>query len=408
MIIIRGALHFQAGSHMKNVKLFKLVSPLIFISFVGATQAAASFDQAIKNATTSGQFRLGYISVSPDVAGATDTTAAALGGQLKFETAEWHRFQFVIAPYFSEKIDALSGDEADGELNGDFFDANNDSFAYLGEAYVNYAFSNGSVRIGRQQLDNPFINTDDIRMLPNTFNATWLNLELSKSVKLQAGVVKTWAGIDSGDDKDKFKDASGDGVTALGINYTHSDALAAQAWMYDFDENYSLLYADVTYGVGDLELAAQYASFDEDNASGVDGSAMGISAAYATGPWTFTVAMNSASNDAGKAVDLGLGGGNFFTSMDEMTIGGLNEAEATLVAVDYAVNDAFGISLAVGHFEDDNAATADIDETDIVLGYAASDKLDIEFIHADVENSAAPADTGTNFTRQLVRVNYNF
>lgn len=386
----------------------KLVSSLLIGSTAISAQAADSLDAAIKGATTSGQFRFGYINVSPDVAGASDTSAAAIGGYIKLETAEWKRLQVAIAPYFSEKIDALSGDEASGELNGDFFDANNDSYAYLGEAYLNYRFNNGSFRLGRQQLDNPFLNGDDIRMSPNTFNAGWLTYEVNKSLKLEAGLVNSWAGIDSGDDKNKFKDAGGDGVIAIGVNYAVNDALAMQAWSYDFDTNYSLFYIDATYKTGSLELAAQHASFDEDNASGVDGSAMGILASYATGSWTFSAAMNTTSNDAGKGVDNGLGGGNFFTSMDEMTIAGLTEAEATLVSAEYAVNDAFTACITMGHFEDDNAATADINETDIVLSYAASDNLDVEFIHASVENDADSADAGTNFSRQLVRVNYNF
>lgn len=384
-----------------------LVSSLLAVISAG-TASASGFDEAIKNASVTGQFRLGYVTTSPDVSGATDTTGAAFGGMIKMETAEWNRFQFAIAPYFSQNIDTLSGDEDDGELAGDFLDANLDSYAYLGEAYVNYAFANGTVRVGRQQLDNPFINTDDIRMSPNTFNAAWVNLELSKALQLQGGVVKTWAGIDSGDDKDKFKDASGDGVMAVGVNYTVNEALAVQAWSYDFDENYSLLYADASYSIGDLELGVQFASFDEDNSSNVDGSVFGIFAAYSTGPWTFSLAMNQASNDPGKAVDVGLGGGNFYAAMDQMVIGGLTDAEAHVLAVDYAVSDAFAISVAMGHFEDDGAASADIDETDIVLGYSVNEQLDIEFINTMVENDANTTDVDTNFTRQFVRVNYNF
>jgi hypothetical protein len=385
-----------------------LATSLLVAGAAGTAQAAGSFADAMKNASVSGQFRFGYVTTSPDVSGTSDTTGAAIGGILKLETAEWNRLQFAVAPYFSENIDALGGDEADGELSGDFLDANLDSFAYLGEAYINYNFGNGSVRVGRQQLDNPFINTDDIRMNPNTFNASWLTMDLGRALKLEAGVVKTWAGIDSGDDKDKFKDTSGDGVTAIGLSYAVNEALGVQAWSYDFDESHSLLYVDGAYTTGKLEIAAQYASFDEDNASGVDGSAMGIAATYATGPWVFTAAMNSASNDADKGVSNGLGGGNFFTSMDEMTIDGLTEAEATVMGVEYAVNENFTAGIAMGHFEDDGAATADIDETDIVLSYAASDNLDVEFVHASVENDADTTDEGTNFSRQLVRVNYNF
>ena len=77
-----------------------------------SVNAAESFNEAIKNATTSGQFRLGYIAVDPDVAGANTTNAMAFGGIIKFETEKWKRMQFAIAPYFSERIKTYSGKNA--------------------------------------------------------------------------------------------------------------------------------------------------------------------------------------------------------------------------------------------------------------------------------------------------------
>ena len=298
----------------------KLVLSTLALAVTSGAHAANSFDEAMKNATTSGQLRFGYVSVSPDVAGAADTSGAAVGGYIKLETAEWNRLQFAIAPYFSEKVDSLSGDAATNELDISMFDANGDSYAYLGEAYVNYTFNNGSVRLGRQQLDNPFINTDDIRMSPNTFNALWANVEISKNLSVEAGSVKSWAGIDSGDDKDTFKRASNDGVTAIGATFKMKDHHTFQGWYYNFDQNYSLMYLDAQYANGAFEAGLQYADFSEDNASGIDGNAWGISAAYSMGDLSLSIAMNEASNDPGKAVDLGLGGGNFFASMDENVI----------------------------------------------------------------------------------------
>ena len=155
----------------------KLLTTSLLIAGLSSTVQATSFDDAIKNATTSGQFRFGYISYAPDATGSPTTTGAAFGGEIKFETAKWNRLQFAVAPYFSENIHALSGDPATGELNTDFINRKGTSFAYLAEAYVNYDFNSGFVRFGRQKLDNPFINTDDIRMFSNTFSAAWLTFK---------------------------------------------------------------------------------------------------------------------------------------------------------------------------------------------------------------------------------------
>lgn len=391
---------------MISKNLYNIGVAATLLAAATSVQAANSFDDAIKNATNSGQFRLAYISFAPDTTGTdTTTTAAAVGGYIKFETAEWNKLQFAIAPYFSEKVDALSGDQTQGKLNGDFFDSNGDSYAYLGEAYVNYMFNNGSARYGRQQLDNPFINTDDIRMHPNTFSAFWLNMSLAERLSLEAGRVSQWAGFDSGDSQDKFKTSGVDGVIALGLSYKMKEHHSFQGWYYDFADLYSQLYLDTAYENGNFSAGLQYSSYSEENTSGTDGSVWGASVSYALDAFTFGLVVNESSNDAGKSNNLGLGGGNFYATMDEMTLGDLTDASAQVFSVEYAATENFSATLAVGKFED---ASIDIDETNLVLGYSVSDMLDVEFVHAVVDNNKDATDTDTNFSRSLVRVNYNF
>lgn len=372
------------------------------------TAFASGFDDAIKNASTIGQFRTAYISLDPDVAGAKTTTGAAFGGQIKFETAEWNDFQFAIAPYFSQKLDALSGKKVDGKQNGDLFNANSESFAYLGEAYVNYTFNTGAVRLGRQQLDTPFINGDDIRMFPNTFSAAWLNMDVSKALTLQAGVVSEWAGFDSGGSQDKFKKAGTDGVSAIGASYSMNESLAYQGWYYAFNKQYTQYYVDANYENNGFAAAFQFSNYQEQNASNVEGNVMGLSVSYSMGPVIFSAAVNQATNATGKSVDLGLGGGNYYTSMDEMTIGGLTDASAQVLAIEYAASDNFTVSFAAGQFSDENKATTNTTEHDLVLSYSVSDTLDIAFIHATIDNKANATDTGSNFSRQFAQVNYTF
>ncbi len=384
----------------------KLVIISLLIAGLSATSQATSFDDAFKNAKTTGQIRFGYISSAPDAAGSTTTYAAALGGVLKFETAKWNKIQFAVAPYFVEKLDALSGD--DTELNSDFFNSKGKAFAYIGEAYINYDFGNGGLRLGRQKLDNPFINTDDIRMFSNTFNAVWLNVNLSKSLTLETGIVGSWAGFDS--TQDIFSRASNEGVTALGVNYKQSDTFSTQAWYYNFDKEYSLLYADVTYTTGGLEIGAQMANYSEAKSTSTknaDGSVIGVSVSYATGPFTLGAVMNSGANTAGKSADLGLGGGGFYAAMDETTISGMNDVQARVFSFEYAASNKFTAGVALGHFEDKTKAS-NIDETDIVLGYSVKDNLNIEFVHAMVDNKGDQADAETNFSRQTLRATYTF
>ena len=367
-----------------------------------------SFDAAIQNAATHGEFRLGFINVDPGVAGDPTTYATAIGGQLKFETAPWQRLQFAIAPYFSQKVGFLSGDEDTGKLNGDFFDSNNDSFAYIGEAYVHYAWSNGTARLGRQQLETPFINIDDIRMTPNTFEAFWLNSDISPNLNLQGGLVKRWAGFGSGGDQHTFKDASNDGVLAVGAAYKMKAHHTFQAWYYDFDGNYQQLYADAIYKNGNFEAGLQYSSFSEDNASNTDGTAWGVMVDYELDWATLSAAYNKSSNDAGKSVSNGLGGGNFFTSIEEFSIDGINDATAYRFGILYPMNATLNFAAIYGHFEDGAKATHNVDELNLIAAYQATQHLSVDFIYASVDNDADPADASSNFDRILIFGKYSF
>ena len=385
---------------MKSSAILMALSPMV-------SAQAASFEEAMKKSTISGQFRLGYISVAADVAGAKTTTAAAFSGQIRYKTGNWNGFQFAIAPYFSEKLAMLSGDKASSELNGDFLNANYDSFAYLGEAYAQYQWKNGNVRFGRQQLETPFINSDDIRILPNTFNAAWFNMQLGQALSLDAGIVNRWAGFDAGS-LDHYIKAKTDGVTAVGINYKASDALSAQAWLYDFSREYTLFYTDVSYTRGAFEVAAQYGNYTEQQASNIAGSMFGLKAAYTIGAVTVSAAMNKATNPAGKSVDHGLGGGDFYTSMDESTITGLEGASAQHLALSYVATEKLSVAVVRGHFENKGKTSSNNDETDINLEYKINSNMDMGYSYTQLDNKAQPTDDATNFSRHLLRINYVF
>lgn len=392
---------------MKNIKAFKLAIAVGVSSIIGSAQAS-SFDDAIKSSTTSGQLRLAYISVAPDITGGKTTTAAAVAGQFKLETAKWNSMQFAIAPYFSEKLNALSGDKAEGKQNGDLFDSSSDSFAYLAEAYINYAFTDGALRLGRQQLDSPFINGDDIRLFPNTFNAAWLNMQVNDRLSLDAGVVSEWAGFDSGDSQDNFKTAGADGVTAVGGAYKMKEHHIFQAWYYHFEKQYNQYYFDALYQNGNFGAGLQYSDYQELNASKVEGQVYGINVNYVMGSLKFDISVNNGKNAAGKSASLGLGGGNYYASMDAMTIGGLTDAKAQVISVEYVASDKMTISIAAGQFEDKNKATTNTIENDIALSYSVNEKLDASLVYATVKNKAQSSDADTNFSRLFAQMNYTF
>ena len=98
--------------------------------------------------------------------------------------------------------------------------------------------------------------------------------------------------------------------------------------------------------------------------------------------------------------------------MDQTGIGGLTDAEAYVVGADIdlgkLVSKGLALSVAYGHFEDENKTSTDIDELNVIVSYVMSNYLDAELIYANVDNDASPADVDTNFDRYLLRFNYHF
>lgn len=380
----------------------------------GNLYAADSFEEAFKNGELSGQARLAFIHNDPETG--TSNYATAVGGRFKYETAMYENMQFGAAAYVSQKIALLSGDKGDNKLAGDFFDNDQNSFVYFGEAYLNYQRDAINFKIGRLAIDTPFADTDDIRMNQNTFEAAVISYSGIENTTLVGGYITRWAGIDSGDDISKFKKLvdNGDGALALGVVNSSIENLELQGWIYDVDQLTRILYADGAFTTNadtvELELAAQAGIFSEDAASGVDGEVIGLAAGATFGPGSVSFAYNRASNDAGKAVVNGFGGGPYFTSMEEMTIEGLTDARAYVLGLEMDFSHAgmpeLGLSYAYGDFEN-GAGDEEYSEHDLIVTYAINDKADIEASYAYIDDdSSDPVDDG--FSRFLVRANYNF
>ena len=381
--------------------------------------AAGSFDEAFKNGKAGGNIRLAHIHQSNDATGADTTYATAIGGILKYETLNYQGLQLAAAAYISQNIHALSGDHDEGERNPDFFDDERKSFIYIGEAYANYRQEDVTVRIGRQQLDTPLANTDDIRMHPNTFEAAVAVYEGFEDTVVTAGFIGRWAGFDSGDDISEFKNASGEGgrgTAVLGVGNTSVEDLAVQGWYYESDDLLRALYADAAYTVAlneelELEAGVQAANFWEKASSGIAGTVAGLSLSLGINPVTLFAAYNRAFNDDGETVVNGFGGGPYFTSMAEMTIDGLNDAEALMVGAEMEFSDlgAKGLRAAYAYGTlEGNIPEAEYEEHDFVVTYAYGELLDVELLFADVKDKTNPAATSEGYSLLLTRVNYYF
>jgi len=135
------------------------------ISLSGADDLSSMFSKG----KASGEIRAFYIDRQYQGSSGADThrNATALGGHLKFETADYKGLSFASAFYTTNEIPVLNYTDKDPTL----FGINNESYSMLGEAYIKYKYEKTTFKGGRQKLNTPMAGSDDVRMIHNLFNA---------------------------------------------------------------------------------------------------------------------------------------------------------------------------------------------------------------------------------------------
>ena len=248
---------------------------LACIGLISSLNAAEDLSSMFKEGKVSGQIREFSISRSYKKSAAADytRTANAIGGHLKFETADYKGLSFGTAFYttngFLNDTPKTDYTKVDPTLLG----KDNNSYAMLGEAYLQFKYSNTTFKGGRQKLDTPLAGSDDARMLPNLFEAYVLtNSDIANTTLVAAHVTKFaqgtfgrvynggilsatsgYSAVDSrnhtGDFVNMGEYAVGkatNGVTALAAVYKNAN-FKAQLWDYYAHDILNALYGDATF-----------------------------------------------------------------------------------------------------------------------------------------------------------------
>jgi len=370
-----------------------------------------------------GQLRSMYIGYNEK--NTQDNYATAIGGSLKYELAEFKGFSGAVAFVTTHDISYLSGDDAkhNEELSGA-----DGSYTQLEEAYLSYRYKQVLLKAGRQTFDTPLADSDDIRMVPNSFEA-YTALYEGENISAMVGHFDRWQGCDVGLDN-KWVKTGKDGVNFVGMTYD-GEILEANAWFYNFSNASEIdinngadangnnsYYVDFGghYHINDaihLHGVVQYLKQDELDQSGVAAEIYGVSAEFVVDGLSFNVAYNESARKARKHSFSGYGGGYLFTSLDAMILDEITEdrrAYAWVGGVSYEV-DELNLFYAYGDFKGDADTAgekAHIVEHNIGLEYAHNDELTIGAIYViddNKEESLSPDFNNDNF--RIVAA-YNF
>ena len=235
----------------------------------------------------------------------TESYAWAVGGSAGLKTGYFRdRFAFGLNGYTSQAIDAP--DDKDGTL---LLAPGQEGYSVLGEAYVQVRVTDGiNINAGRKAFDTPYINRNDSRMTPNTFEAIALQGIIGDQ---ETGEWRFGAGyFDEIKERnsDEFVSMADDagapdgverGVSALGGVY-RAGALSLGAIDYYSDDIINIFYTEATYKFAlaekrEIRLAAQYSdqqAVGDNLLQGGDFSAdqLGLKAEFSAGPALLTAA----------------------------------------------------------------------------------------------------------------------
>ncbi len=264
---------------MKHIAL-----SVVVLGAISCVNAAQDLSSMFSEGKASGQIR--EFSISRSV---TDSRTAkddytrsgnAIGGYLKFETADYAGFNMGTALYTTNGFGMPSADynaagaqtytEQDPTLLG----VNNDDYSILGEAYIGYKLGNTVFKGGRQKLNTPLVGADDARMVPNLFEAYVLsNSDIAGTTLVAAyvtrfaqgtfgrayngGVLAATAGYSAVDSRNQVGEFTNMGTYAVGkktagvsvvsATYTGVKNLKLQLWDYYAHDILNAVYAQADF-----------------------------------------------------------------------------------------------------------------------------------------------------------------
>ena len=368
-----------------------------------------------------GQVRAGYITLQDDAT--SDTSTYGIAGHVHFDSKQWYGLS-VGASAYASITPSQNNNRLD--INSDFFDANGDSFVLITEAYLHGEWEQTELKFGRQILDTPHSDSDDIRLLPNYFEAyTLTNTDITE-LTLTTGLIRKMAGWENGVDNSEFVNIgetlgidSIDGLFYVAALYDGIKDLSLSLWYYHYADIANIIYAEAGYTAHaskylDITFGLQYdASWDTGNAllDEQDARTFGMSVELVSENIGMHLLMAyNHDNGSTGASGLSLGGGALFTSMEDQTLDAMEQpGKAYVFGLGYHFK-AIGIEglnagIAYGSFQADNAKLYDVKEVDAIVEYTFNESFSMVMAYADIDSKT---DVLTDYSQVRVIANYSF
>ncbi len=334
-----------------------------------------------------------------------DTYATAVGGLIKYELASFYGLNAAVAFYGAQDISFITGS---GVNHNNELSSSSGSYTQMAEAYINYKYENFNFRVGRQPLSTPLADSDDVRIIQNTFEAYIATYTLS-GFEFMAGSIQNWQGFDAGLD-DPWQKTGDNGTYFSGVTY--KDGLEFNLWYYNITGKTNAFYFDggFEYPINKeiiLHTMVQYLDESALNNSGIQATIYGALFELVIHGLGINIAYDKALVNNNKVSFSGTGGGTLFTGMDTMSLDVIainTDAEALVGGIVYDINR-LGFLYAYGDFSSKNEH---LSEHNLGMTYDVSDDLLLAGIYTQQEDIKHKNKTNFDFDRFELLLNYDF
>ncbi|QOP42942.1 OprD family porin [Sulfurimonas sediminis] len=378
---------------------------------VKKVSATNNIEHMFEDARISGQLRTMFAGYEQKEQNVENNYATAVGGKLKYELAELQGFNAGAAVYISHDLGFATGE---GIRHNSELSSGDGSYTQLAEAYINYKYKAFNIRAGRQILDTPLADSDDIRMISNTFEA-YVASYSDGGLEMMAGNIQSWQGVDAGLDTPWEKTGSR-GTNFGGLSY--HDVWELNLWYYNITDVTNAFYFDggIQYHFNEdmiLHCVLQYLNETELASSAYDTTIYGGLFEFVVKGISLSIAYDKSLNKAATASFSGFGGGTLFSSMDTLILDDIaddRDAHAFVSSIGYTT-DVFTLLYAYGDFKGNAnslGVKAHIIEQDVSLEYNIDNELLFACVYSMQKDKENFVNTDHDWNRIQFMVNYNF
>ncbi|MBN2419198.1 MAG: OprD family outer membrane porin, partial [Deltaproteobacteria bacterium] len=284
---------------------------LILIAFPIAlslnTYANASLSESIKNGKVNGELKIWYQTNDNDLNDNSfldkENSIFDAGVNLGYTTAPYRGFNFGVNFYAINDLGAYDNFANKSIHNVD----HSETTSWLGEAFIGYNKKNTTVKLGRQNIKSPLINSDDWAVFPNSFEALWIqNRDISNTT-----VVASYISRERTLTKHTFEDFAGDKGFMLGAENKSIKDIALSGYYYHIKgaSDINSVYVQLVTKLNNLNVSTQYMFFDSDASSSESTNALGVLVSTKLGRFDLSGAVSTVDDgtvNAAKFSDNGI------------------------------------------------------------------------------------------------------